>query len=816
MQGDLGSQRSFSVLDRLLHTHPVWLQLSINADSALYILLREPVGTFLVRKCSSSQRKLLCVRVTADRAASSIKECLICEEDSTFALESSALSFPDLCRLVAFYCISRDVLPFPLELPEAIAQASTHRKLEAISHMGLEFWSSLSDTQNGPGDLQAPPTIKASPITTKTPPTSAMQVKAGLSQDLCYLLSRGRQESLCFINPLFLQLEQQQQPQQSIPGASHKRHRFKRSMRVRVSTESSMTLSGCGGGGGGAGSFPLPPPENPKDQERLQPTPLQPSPKPHRKVHPGAGVLRKTPALSPMSAEDEDLVPVPPAAPTDPPVGEVEEDPSAPEEPSIEEACLALEGHPAPSLAQLDSSSSFSSLEEEDTGAEAEDQFFKQPNPNPQHRPPLVRSRGGHGGLQRMSAAFVCFFAPEKRLARLVEELSRERRSAFGSLVQEFLQKQKEELRGVLTQADSSSSFSSPKSSLVVLQGLRCFLSQAKSFLLDSGELSPPLETLVPENEKAIALEKAMFGCVLKPLRVLLDQALLSLHRQDGSTQHLASSLLACQEGAMERLGVLVGVPDTRGVERVRQKLGLMQRTHSPIDKVLLLLQVCKSVQKAMGALHDGGQEVSSEDFLPALSYVIVMCNTPQILLEVEYMMELLEPSWLTGEGGYYLTSVYASLCLIQSPEAKGDQVPPGGLTREALDGLREWGRRRSLEAKSNRERQQNQRCVRVLFQDGERSAVRTLQWRAGESCEALARLCASTFGVSEPQDYTLYWRSGGEMRTLPTQTQPQDLASHSEGGPSLSYLRTDHDFSKMRRLTRGGAVDLGESVCEE
>jgi hypothetical protein len=29
-----------------------------------------------------------------------------------------------------------------------------------------------------------------------------------------------------------------------------------------------------------------------------------------------------------------------------------------------------------------------------------------------------------------MSAAFVCFFAPEKRLARLVEELSRERRSA--------------------------------------------------------------------------------------------------------------------------------------------------------------------------------------------------------------------------------------------------------------------------------------------------------------------------------------------------------------------------------------------------
>lgn len=123
MQGAGGPQRTFSVLDRLLLTHPVWLQLSINRDSALYILLREPVGvrpsqllqtfislsryikhstekvsfllysplycdsrclqTFLVRKCISSQRKVLCLRVTADKSASSVQECFICEEDSS-------------------------------------------------------------------------------------------------------------------------------------------------------------------------------------------------------------------------------------------------------------------------------------------------------------------------------------------------------------------------------------------------------------------------------------------------------------------------------------------------------------------------------------------------------------------------------------------------------------------------------------------------------------------------------------------------------------------------------------------------------------
>ncbi|XP_028984327.1 ras and Rab interactor 3 isoform X2 [Betta splendens] len=782
-----GSQRAFSVLDRLLLTHPVWLQLSLNQDSALYILLREPVGTFLVRKCSSSQRKVLCLRVTADRSASSVKECFICEEDSTFALESSALTFPDLCRLVAFYCISRDVLPFPLELPDAIASATTHRQLEAISHMGQDFWSSpsASDIQNGPVDLAAS--------------TSSSQAKRAVSEDRC---TRGRQGKLCFINPLFLQLEVSKQPQLTNHSASNKRHRFKRSMRLRLS-ESSMNLSLEG-----VGSFSPPPSlEQPGGSERLQ----KDGTNPQRRVHAGAGVLRRTPAVSPGSAEEEDMmsVYVPQAS------AKAEEAPraqhSAAQGSGTEVAALALDRRPAPSLAELDSSSSFSSMDE-DEGSDSDPESSAQTKVHAHQRPPLVRSRG-RGGLHRMSEAFVCFFAPDKRLTRLVEELSRDRRSIFGGIVQDFLLEQREVLKSLSSAPSSSASSSSRVTSVQLLQGLRLFLSQAKCCLLDSGELEPPIETLVPENEKDLALERAMFSCVLRPLRSHLDRALAALHAQDGSSQRLSQNMLRVRgDAAMERLGVRTGVPDARQVERVKQKLVLMQRTHSPIDKVLLLLQVCKCVHKAMGSLH--GQEVSWDDFLPSLSYVIVECNRPHILTEVEYMMELLEPSWLGGEGGYYLTSAFASLCLIQSLD-RGQPVS-GCLTPEAQEALKEWSCRRSREAQRQRENQQNQRCVRILFQDGERSAVRTLQWRAGESSQALAQLCASTFGVSDPQQYTLYWRSGGEMRALPPQAQPQDLAGHSEGGPSLSYLRTDHDFSKMRRLTRGGAVDLSESVCEE
>ncbi|XP_077401770.1 ras and Rab interactor 2 isoform X2 [Vanacampus margaritifer] len=774
-----GAQRAFSVLDRLLLTHSVWLQLSLKQESVLYILLREPVGTFLVRKCSLSKRKVLCVRVTADRSSSSVKECFICEEDYTFALESSALSFPDLCRLVAFYCVSRDVLPLPLQLPDAIANAMTHRQLESISHMGQDFWNSpsASELQNGP---------------LASVSSSLIQVEAALDR----WRVQGSQSKLCFINPLFLQLEVWKQSELQSHSASNKRHRFKRSMRLRLS-ESSMNLSLEG-----VGSYSPPPSmEMPSGSKRLHDSNSQ------RRVHAGAGVLRRTPAVLPGSAgsEEEDMM-VARAPQVDRPPDVRQTVPA--DVPAIDVALLAPERRPAPSLSELDSNSSFSSLDEEND-SDSDFESGLQTQTQDSRRPPLMRSRG-RGGLHRMSEAFVCFFAPDKRLARLVQELSRDRRSIFGATVQDFLLAQTRLLKSVAAAASSSSPC---VTSVQLLQGVRLFLSQAKSCLLESGELEPPIETLVPENEKDLALERAMFSCVLRPLKSHLDKALVALHQRDASSQRFQRNLLHLKgKGAAERLGLRTGAPDSRQVDKVKRKLALMRRAHSPVDKVLLLLQICKCVQNTPGTAH--GQEVSWEDFLPSLSYVIVESNRPHTLIEVEYMMELLEPSWLGGEGGSYLTSVFASLHLIQSLDR--DQPISGCLTSEAQEALKQWRCRRGGEALRQKETIQSQRCVRILFQDGERSAVRTLQWRVGESSQALAQVCAATFGVSDPQQYTLYWRSGGEMRALPPQAQPQDLAGHSEGGPSLSYLRTDHDFSKMRRLTRGGAVDLSESVCEE
>ncbi|KAK9536439.1 hypothetical protein VZT92_006215 [Zoarces viviparus] len=273
-----GSLRSISVLDRLLLTVPVWLQLSINPATALHILQREPPGTFLVRRSRTSRKNVLCVRLADDSVPSFVQQFGIMEEQSTLCLETSAISFPDVPRLVSFYCVSRDVLRFPLELPEAIAKATSHKELESISHMGIEFWNShlnvrgpreppkpqkdkkkkkkKPDTATSVPPADAPQTSSAAQPDSAPQPDSDNQLRTGTTSDtdknqagsnptlfheFCPITTRSPREldcgygqgALCFVNPLFLHSH----------NPLSRRRMFSRSRKIRISTESSSLLS---------------------------------------------------------------------------------------------------------------------------------------------------------------------------------------------------------------------------------------------------------------------------------------------------------------------------------------------------------------------------------------------------------------------------------------------------------------------------------------------------------------------------------------------------------------------------------------------
>lgn len=153
-----------------------------------------------------------------------------------------------------------------------------------------------------------------------------------------------------------------------------------------------------------------------------------------------------------------------------------------------EDIGLMLEKRKAPSLTELDSSSSISSLDETEESPQRPSLTRGTSNPIISSPQPTHQSVSA---LRKMSAAFVSFFVPGKRVVRLVEDLSHDRRMSFGTLIQDFLREQREALKPqCLT------------TTVELLQGLRLFINQAKVFLLECGELEPPIETLVPEDEK--------------------------------------------------------------------------------------------------------------------------------------------------------------------------------------------------------------------------------------------------------------------------------------------------------------------------
>ncbi|KAJ7996335.1 hypothetical protein DPEC_G00236030 [Dallia pectoralis] len=863
-----GSLKNISVLDRLLFTHSVWLQLSINSATALHILQREPPGTFLVRKSNTLQKKVLCVRLMDESVPSFVKQFSIREVESTFSLERAALSFPDLCRLIAFYCVSRDVLPFPLQLPEAIVRASSQKELKSIAHMGVEFWSSPLNFR-GPRSEPAPAPAEAPPSPTVVE-CATHQGCHTLFQEFCPIQTRSPRElncgaaghgALCFINPLFLEL----QPK------LHRRHQFKHSIKVRVSTENSSALS--------PPVTPPPPPpllakkkakkaQQASEASESKGTGATLEASDYSQVHPTLPKkTRAVPTLSP-TVEDDYHVPlgllptvdrkqsgekegvseeeghlsgvdqekrgeegVREEASLTPGIAQekrgeeevteeevglllgltqekgVEKELLSEEKAGLlpgltepnksekgvceEEVGLLLEQKCAPSLSEMDSSSSLSSLDEVEDTSERPPVTRGASNPSP---PGTTRPRQPLSALRQLSAAFVSFFVPEKRVARLVEDLSRDRRTAFGALVQDFLSQQREAVKPQYL-----------RSAVELLQGIRLFLSQAKAFLLDCRELEPPIETMLSDDDKDLVLEKALLRCVLKPLKGQVDRTLKDLHERDGSSQKMAECLARARGTTLsDGFGVRVGVPDGAGVEKVRRKLILMIRAYSPINKVMLLLQACKLIYKAM--TENSGQEFGADDFLPALSYVLVQCDMPELMIEVEYMMELLEFSYLTGEGGYYLTSVYASLHLIQS---MSEAVPSGGLTQEARDSLKNWSRRRSSQVQKNLG--QHLKCLRILFQDGDQSCMKTLQWKAGDNVENLIELCAAKFGVDNPQLHKLYLRNEGKLQECHPQALIQDVLGHGCRQKPLVYQQDNQDVLETYKLTREGAVDLEE-----
>lgn len=289
----------------------------------------------------------------------------------------------------------------------------------------------------------------------------------------------------------------------------------------------------------------------------------------------------------------------------------------------------------------------------------------------------------------------------KKRLNNRVQEMSERKGGGFAesvkAFVETFLQK--------VPEKDGLTEY---------LQEVRSSLTSLRETLLDHTEIQLLLDSMtdLSDAEIDILVERSLHKVALKPLSCHLYGCIQTSRSGDGTLDRLLSNKPCLEPSSMEQLGgsAGMGVPDSATLERVRQKWEIMHKAYSPSKKVQVLLKVCKSIYHSMSAnSNNTGVVFGADDFLPCLTWVLLQSDVITLQVDIDYMMELLDPTQLQGEGGYYLTTLYASLYYISSYKPR---VAARQLSVEAQQSLNQWHRRRTMHCNRPR-RSQHRRTIR-------------------------------------------------------------------------------------------------------
>ncbi|KAJ1153175.1 hypothetical protein NDU88_005937 [Pleurodeles waltl] len=787
-----GYSHKLSILDKLLHTHPIWLQLTLSENEALDILKSQPPGTFLVRKSVTLQKKVIALRLPKESDAC-LKEYAIKESSYTFSVEGSGISFADLFRLIAFHCISRDVLPFTLKLPQAVTRARTESELEDIASLGIRFWQ--SPVHNKPPPPPKPlPSDFVSRGSRHVPHINGVHsIRTRTPSELECSQTNG---ALCFINPLFIEVHNQD------TGGSAKRQ-GKRASEVNGTSRPRS---------------PPPRPPPPSLGGALA------SPQLCRAVKEETAGMPEIESLQLHGTSDPPAkkpVPVPPPRRKKQPVFiEWEVTARTTSEPlACPNAALRLQTARVPAQAspvmasspqtvitqpeaQINiqrlsdlsiSTSSSDSLDldrtipfyDYDGDSFESDQESMAPPLKPRKKrtssfgfPKIVKTQ-----LRKMSGVFSSLMTPENKMVKRIAELSRDKRTYFGSLVQDYISFLQENKECHVSVTD-------------MLQTVRQFMTQVKNYLAQSSELDPPIESFIPEDQIDAVLEKAMHKCILKPLKSHIDAMLKEFHTSDGSWRQLKENLQLVRQRNPQELGVFAPVPDFVDVEKIKVKLMTMQKMYSPEKKVMLLLRVCKLIYTCME--NKSGRMYGADDFLPMLTYVIAQCDMLELETEIEYMMELLDPILLHGEGGYYLTSAYGALSLIKNFQ---EEQAARMLSSEARDTLKQWHKRRTTN-RTVPSVDDFQNYLRVALQEVESGCTgKTLLVRPYTTTEEVCQICAERFKVQDSENFGLFLYIDETWQQLTEDTYPQKIKAelHSRPQPQVFhfvYKRVNSNFA--------------------
>ncbi|XP_061842904.1 ras and Rab interactor 3 [Nerophis lumbriciformis] len=705
-----------SFRDRLVESTSVWLTRGLSREQIGCILEKETAGAFLVQS-TEDQNMTLSVRVPENQDASPVQNLNIQEYKTFLHLDGSSLVFDDIYKLVSFYCVSRDILAAPLNLPQAITLAKQREDLEVISALGTDFW------------------------------TSAMNEK---TQGQNLSLDQSHNNYL-YINPIALEeksnkkskdfadsTEKIKTPQSIISSLRNGNSRMKETLegkgQIKILPRDSKVLRApprppSSGLGPVMGLLFSPLPLDRMEEEIVEaqdkegsksPPPLRPPAplRPNSSRNSSDGTEKEPKPLigtKPEGLREEEntlldeawnnkyqevaqqFSPQPLVKRPSPPVPQPRKKPSVFESANqttgmrVGPPTLASRPDVSPYSPQgatvfgtdLDSGSN-SSTEEEDLN-QSQDKNSNNTSESRQSKvkrtptPTFMLDRA----RTRLSMVLTGLISHDRRLSQRIVELARNPLSYFGNLVNDH--------RTFTLETMSNHSTSSE-----LLQEIRQMMTQLKSYLLQSTELETmmdPQHQCSKEKLESI-VEAALCKSVLKPLREPIYENLERLQFSNGSLKQMAQKQSVVLGSTTTALGVTTAVPETSAMEKISIKFSNLHLEYSPQKKIELLLKACKIIYDSM-SVSSPGRAHGADDFLPVMMYVLGRSNLAALMLDVEYMMELMDPALTIGEGSYYLTTTYGALEHIK--EFDQQKSAPRQLSREVQDSIQRWERRRTV-----------------------------------------------------------------------------------------------------------------------
>ena len=101
-----------------------------------------------------------------------------------------------------------------------------------------------------------------------------------------------------------------------------------------------------------------------------------------------------------------------------------------------------------------------------------------------------------------------------------------------------------------------------------------------------------------------------------------------------------------------------------RFLRLAQQELVKLQNYRAPRDKIICILNCCKVL---FGYLRSTKAQQSADDFIPLLIYTVLRAAPEHIVSNVQYIQRFRNPDKLSGEAGYYMSSLLGAVQFIEN-----------------------------------------------------------------------------------------------------------------------------------------------------